>query len=154
MQRANSSGTASSTAPVTPARLSRALSSGAVETSVSATAAAAAPAPVPVVQGESPRGDQASGGYSGGGVEGDAGRAVSLDEKQKSIIEAREAAEAGAGLVKVCSVLCVRFDKERWRIRRGQYIDSLIGGINWRSLIRYVLLRVNGVFLWWLESPG
>lgn len=101
LQRANSSGTTSSTAPVTPARICRALSSGAVEMSVSATvgAPAAAPASAPLVQGELPR-DQTS-----GGVEGDGGRAVTLDEKQKSIIEAREAAEAGAGLVKVLNIL-------------------------------------------------
>lgn len=97
LQRANSSGTASSTAPVTPARLNRALSTGAVETSVSAIGPA--PAAAPVVQGES------SCVQKSGGVEGDGRLAVTLDEKQKSIIEAREAAEAGAGLVKVSSVL-------------------------------------------------
>ena len=141
LQRANSSGAApTSTTSTAPPRLNRAMSSGAGETAAAAAAAAAAapsvtvklaPTRVLVAQGGSPRGDRGSnnsgsssgsssrsGGRTGSGsgsldVEGDGRHALPLDEKQQqSIIEAREAAEAGAGLVKVCVRVCI-FGGER-----------------------------------------
>lgn len=70
------------------------------------TAAAAA------LLGGLPPGDEGSGRGGGGGGVSDGGsrslplsRTVSLEE-QRSMIEAREAAEAGAGLVKVCVCVC------------------------------------------------
>ena len=136
LQRAGSSGSVSS-ASGAPPRHVKTLSAGTAETAAAAAAAATAllggvpsgshvNGPRAGVAGEGGGGGRereggGSGGVGGGGGSGGGGggggvgasrslppsRVVSLEEQQ-SIIEAREAAEAGAGLVKVRHGVCCR----------------------------------------------
>lgn len=104
LQRAGSSGSAASErsgAPPQPPRHGRTLSSGTAETAAAAALRLGGhPGP-----GEG-QGYGVPGGGSGGGDGGESrslplSRVVSFEEQQRSMKEAREAAEAGAGLVKV-----------------------------------------------------
>lgn len=113
LHRAGSSGSATSAASAPPLPVSAAASGGApprhgrtLSSGTAETAAAAA-----VMLGGRPtsierRGQHGRGDGGGGGGGGESrslppSRAVSSEEEQRSMMEAREAAEAGAGLVKV-----------------------------------------------------
>ncbi|CAB1119571.1 MYB [Ectocarpus sp. CCAP 1310/34] len=152
LHRAGSSGSATSAAsapplPVSaaasggaPPRHGRTLSSGTAETAAAAAVMLGGRPPSLERRGQRGGGDGSGGAGDGGGESRSLppSRAVSSEEEQRSMMEAREAAEAGAGLVKLSltAASTARAALERSNFETGKAGAGIGGGSNGGAMER------------------